>query len=66
MSKRVSAKVERGAGTKPSQTTKTAWRRLMGTATYPQPIKFDGRCEDLKGFIFDCSGGSNPENTQRQ
>ena len=61
MSKRVSVKVEKGAETKPSPTTKMAWRVRPGTATYPQPIKFEGRCEDLKGFVFNCSGVSNSD-----
>ena len=53
MSKRASVKVENVARTEPSMTTNTAWRRWPGTATYPQQIKFEGRCEGLKGFIFD-------------
>ena len=59
MSKRASVKVEKGAETKPSPTTKMAWRVRPGTATYPQPIKFEGRSKDLKLFVFDCSVGSN-------
>ena len=30
-----------------------------GIATYPQPKKSKGRCKDLKGFVFNCSGISN-------
>ena len=59
MSNLASVKVEKGVGTKLSMNTKMDRRQGPGTSTYPQPIKFEGRCEDLKGFIFDCSGGYN-------
>ena len=54
-------KVGKGAGMKLSLDTKTAWRQLPGTAAHPQTIKFEGRCEDLKGFIFDGSEVSNTD-----
>ena len=53
--------MEEGAGTKNSPTTKKTWRWHLGTGTYPQPIKFEERCEDLKSFISNCSGGSNTD-----
>ena len=34
---------------------KMNWRLWPGTATYTKPIKFEGQCEDLKSFIFNCS-----------
>ena len=61
MSKWASVKVEKGLGTKPSLTTKTVWRQWSGTEIYPHPIKLVGRCEDMKGFILNCSGGSNTD-----
>ena len=52
VSKRASVKVEKGVGMKLYLATKMVCRQRPGTATYPQPIKFEGKCEDLKGLIF--------------
>ena len=61
MSKRASAKVEKVSGTNPYLTTKIAWRLTSGTSTYPQTIKFKRQYKYLKGFVFDCYGGSNAD-----
>ena len=31
----------------------------MSTSTYPNTIKYEGICKDLKGFVFYCSEVSN-------
>ena len=54
-------KYVKGAGLRLSTATRTDWRRRTGTSTYPQPINFEGRCEDLKLFLFGCSGGSKTD-----
>ena len=51
-------KVEKGAGSKPSPTTNTSCRRRPGPMKYPQLAKFEVQYEDLKGFLFNYSGGS--------
>ena len=61
MGKRVSVKVEKGGGAKLYPTTKIVLRRCPGTPIYPQSIKFEEKCKYLKGFVFNCSGGSNTE-----
>ena len=43
MSMRASVKVKKGAGSKPSKTTKTAWRCKSGTTTYPHMTKSETR-----------------------
>ena len=61
MSNHASMKVEKGAVSKPSLTTNTACRCRPGPTIYIQPAKFEVQCEDLKGFVFNCSGGPNTD-----
>ena len=48
-------KVEKDKKSRPS---KGYWRRKVKTLK-PQQPKFEGQCDDLKGFTLDCFGGSH-------
>ena len=44
-------------------------RRVYRSSAPPRQVKFEGRCEELKGHIFDCSGYDQSDvfiNTQEQ
>ena len=44
------------SGSAPAKDSKRNHNRFKGTSRRdgPQPVKFEGKCENLKGFIYDC------------